>query len=325
LGGAPEVPSIIRPAVLVVVAAACRIGYDLPSDLDAAGGGDGGGADAVIADAPGSDSRSCAGVPFGPPVLVPEVSSPGQEWSPTLSNDLLTLYFSSDRPGGAGGFDIWMAQRASPTAPFDPPTNLTGLNTASNEGGASISQNDLRLYLQSDMAGPRGLYVSGRASPTDAFGPGIYLDIPISDAASPDVTADERTLYFGSTDPGGMGDLDVWAVTRQGGGVDWEAPANVTAVNTPGYDHAPSIDGSGLTLYLEGDRVDTVAMDVLVASRDDVAEPFRTPVIDPVASVLGTGEYDPDISYDGTTLVMALHRSDGIGLTDVWIASRTCP
>ena len=34
------------------------------------------------------------------------------EQGPTLSKDGLILYFGSDRPGGSGGFDIWVSRRA---------------------------------------------------------------------------------------------------------------------------------------------------------------------------------------------------------------------
>ena len=38
------------------------------------------------------------------------------DYYPCLSGDELTLYFGSERPGGAGSCDIWIASRATVTA-----------------------------------------------------------------------------------------------------------------------------------------------------------------------------------------------------------------
>jgi OOP family OmpA-OmpF porin len=61
------------------------------------------------------------------------INSEFQEWSPNLSDDLRTLYFSSNRPGGKGSFDIYKAQRLDDTwlnwsnpEPVDPPVNSAG-------------------------------------------------------------------------------------------------------------------------------------------------------------------------------------------------------
>jgi len=41
----------------------------------------------------------------------PVVNSNFQEWSPSLSQDGKTLFFSSNRPGGSGSFDVYQTQR----------------------------------------------------------------------------------------------------------------------------------------------------------------------------------------------------------------------
>ncbi|MFV2070385.1 MAG: hypothetical protein ACC645_25755, partial [Pirellulales bacterium] len=51
------------------------------------------------------------------------------ERAPHISTDGLFLFFDSDRPGGMGASDLWMARRASPSGPFSNAVNLGGLNT----------------------------------------------------------------------------------------------------------------------------------------------------------------------------------------------------
>ena len=43
---------------------------------------------------------------------------------PIQSPDGLSLYIASNRPGGRGGLDIWMASRSSATSPWGAPVNL---------------------------------------------------------------------------------------------------------------------------------------------------------------------------------------------------------
>src|SRR5438270_13865906 len=51
--------------------------------------------------------------------LGPVVNSSSNEQNATLARDGLSLYFSSNRPGGAGNLDIWVSQRAC-AIPDDP-------------------------------------------------------------------------------------------------------------------------------------------------------------------------------------------------------------
>src|SRR5437773_12165093 len=50
---------------------------------------------------------------WSPPVnLGPTVNTGFIDAGPALSKDGLSLYFNSNRPGGYGGNDIWVSQRA---------------------------------------------------------------------------------------------------------------------------------------------------------------------------------------------------------------------
>src|SRR5437667_10628878 len=71
----------------------------------------------LAAEAAGVDQPAYG--PWGTPVnLGPVVNSPANEQHPAISKDGLSLYVSSDRPGGLGGTDIWVSQRASVDDPW---------------------------------------------------------------------------------------------------------------------------------------------------------------------------------------------------------------
>jgi len=73
--------------------------------------------------------------PWGDPVnLGPVVNSPSNDQHPAISKDGLSLYITSDRPGGLGGSDIWVSQRASSGDPWGAPENLgPNINSAGND------------------------------------------------------------------------------------------------------------------------------------------------------------------------------------------------
>ena len=89
---------------------------------------------------------------WSPPVnLGPSINSDFNDAGPALSKDGLSLFFSSGRPGGMGGNDIWVSQRASREDPWSEPVNLgPTVNTAFNEDVPSFSRDMHTMYFNSD-------------------------------------------------------------------------------------------------------------------------------------------------------------------------------
>src|SRR5690349_18775276 len=56
--------------------------------------------------------------------LGPVVNSAASELGPALSGDGLSLYISVTKPGGFGGNDIWVSQRATVSDAWGAPVNL---------------------------------------------------------------------------------------------------------------------------------------------------------------------------------------------------------
>jgi hypothetical protein len=94
--------------------------------------------------------------PWGQPVnLGQNVNSASMENAPTLSRDGHLLFFGSNRPGGCGGFDIWVAYRRHTHDDFDwePAVNLgCVINTAFDEDGPN--------YFEDEESGVTTLYSS---------------------------------------------------------------------------------------------------------------------------------------------------------------------
>jgi hypothetical protein len=96
--------------------------------------------------------------PWSLPVnLGPVVNSDYYELNGQLSSDGLTLFFESDRPGGLGGYDIWVAVRKSIDDRWGPPINLgPPVNTVGEDGLGAVSADGKTLYFAGDRPGGWG-------------------------------------------------------------------------------------------------------------------------------------------------------------------------
>lgn len=86
---------------------------------------------------------------FATPVEHQQLNSPGNQSSPVVGRDELTLYFSTTRSdGGAlGGQDIWRATRDTIDDDFDPPEAVVELNTERDERPVWVAPDDCEIFL----------------------------------------------------------------------------------------------------------------------------------------------------------------------------------
>ncbi|MCL5279168.1 MAG: protein kinase, partial [Planctomycetes bacterium] len=155
---------------------------------------------------------------WGPPVnLGPTVNSSAEDWGASLSADGLDLYFTSNRAGGLGSYDLWMTTRATVNDNWGTPTNLgLSLNTPYNDTFPSISPDGLVLFFASTRPGGFGtmnLYMTRRATRKAPWGPPTNLGPTVNSNAIDNgvrVSADGSALCFFSNRQGGFGNGDIW-------------------------------------------------------------------------------------------------------------------
>jgi len=100
--------------------------------------------------------------------LVPGVNSAQEDMQPYVQRDALEIYFSSNRPGGKGGADIWMSSRDKARDAWSAPVNLGDrVNSAAGESRPSLSWDGSTLYFGSTRPSTPGatdsnIYVSFR-------------------------------------------------------------------------------------------------------------------------------------------------------------------
>ena len=163
---------------------------------------------------------------WGEPELVYLGDSAYNYVHPFISDDELTIYFASNKPGGEGGYDIYRATRAKKSAKFSNITNLgKNVNTAGQEVFPSL-RNDQEFYFSSDgHPGMGGLDIFlSRIDNNGNFGPAENLMSPINSAGDDiGIMFDENEAidpqsqspymakgYFSSNRPGGKGGDDIY-------------------------------------------------------------------------------------------------------------------
>jgi len=203
--------------------------------------------------------RASGGDKWGAPEnLGPLVNSSGMDSGACVSADGLELYFCSNRPGGYGKTDLYVARRATRTSPWEASTNLGPLvNTAQGEGGPAVSPDGLELYFSSARPGGYGkndAYVSTRATRNDPWGTPVNLGPAVNSPGSDDVRSlspDGLVMVFGSDRPGGFGtEEDGYMTTRASRSAPWQPAVNLgLVVNRAGY-NMPGMSADGSALHI---------------------------------------------------------------------------
>lgn len=94
---------------------------------------------------------------FSTPARVAELSSADNELWPVVRADGLEMFFSSTRPGGMGGLDIWVSSRGSLDDRWSAPVNAgPAINSSSGDQRSSITGDGLEMVFFSPRAGGLG-------------------------------------------------------------------------------------------------------------------------------------------------------------------------
>ena len=219
-------------------------------------------------------TRVAASDPFGAPQPVAALNTSGFETSAAIAGDGLTLWFGSDRAGGAGGVDIWAAQRASRGAAWSTPVNVVALSSPSDDIPRPPGQHGLVMPMASGRPAPRNsngeyqTYFAQRGSigaPFAAPVPIPELDYASRSTVDAFLTDDGLTLFFSSApaagDAGtragtdaGPASSDLYVAWRRSTGEPFSITQPLDDLNTADSERDPWLSPDGRTLYFTSDR-----------------------------------------------------------------------
>jgi hypothetical protein len=194
-----------------------------------------------------------------PQNLGPPINSLADEHAFCISADGLVLYFGSNQSGGSGGYDLWVATRATTGDPWGEPSNLgSTVNSEYTDICPSLSADGLSLYFSGGPYIPRpeglgqgDIWVTTRATVSDPWGPpenlGAAVNSPYREM-SPSISSDGRVLFYQSNRSGTA--ADIWMTTRATTDDDWEPAVRLELpISSPEPDPTPFISADGSTLY----------------------------------------------------------------------------
>jgi len=158
----------------------------------------------------------------------------------------------------------------------------------------------------------------------------INLGVPVNSLYSDYgsfISADSLSLYFISGRPDGSRSRsgDIWVATRETPQDPWVEPVNLgPTVNSPDEECGVCLSGNGLELCFASDRPGGLGgRDLWITTRASVSAPWGEPVN--LGSLINDAANDdnPCFTADGLSLIFNSGRSDGYGVADLWVSTRS--
>lgn len=225
-----------------------------------------------------------------------------------LSADELTIYFSSTRPGGMGGFDIYFATRPSISAPFGNITPAPGVNTPGNERTPRITADGLSLYSMTATSTAAALRISLATRPNTAVDfselkPVANINGALDDA-DPYLVAGGNAMYLANDM---TGNLDLYRTAKAGGAFATPTPVSGVDLVTTATENNPVVTVDELTMFFGSTRPGAVGgtgdFDIYQARRASVADGFGAAI--PLTQLNTAGADVPNwVSPDGCHLYL---------------------
>jgi hypothetical protein len=279
---------------------------------DAGSSGDTGAADASTACDPSK--------PFGVITALAPLNGSTDDAVGRLTGDELSIYFASQREGGVGATDVYVATRSVRTSPFGLPAVVRGVSTTGNDYDPAISEDGLSLVVSqyNGAANNFDLFLYERASASAAFDGGSTIpaiDSP-NDDTEPSFARHDQTLCFARSSS------LIYCSDKSGG--MFGTPTAQAALTTGGSGLPyPTESADGLLMYFGSKRaVGAGGVDIWVATRATVNDTFGAPVN--VSELNSPLDDQPTwLSEDACRLYFQSNRAGGKGGLDLYVAERS--
>jgi hypothetical protein len=256
---------------------------------------------------------------------------------PIQAPDGLSLYMASNRPGGKGGLDIWMATRSSTSDPWGAPESLPEpINSASDDFCPTPLHGEKLLFVSRRVVtgvtcGLGDIYVA-RLSPAHGWGEPEHLacapDGPNSELDEQGPSYAQGRLYFSRSalPAGNTGEL---FVSRKHGDMSFEGATAIAELNdSSANDIQPNVRKDGREIVFSSNRSGGAGgQDIWAATRDGVEDAWSAPVNLGANVNTGLGESRPSLSWDAEQLLFgragpAGTGEGGTGASDIYVATR---
>jgi Tol biopolymer transport system component len=306
----PYTNSVRTLAALVLAAAGCgRVGFADRS------------ADARVPTGEAAPDASLLAQPFTNVTEVAVINGAGtSEDDPTLTGDLLEIFFDSDRPGGMGNGDIWTAKRATAADPFGTPTLVAELASPADDTTPEVSLDGLTMYFASDrtVTGNRDIYMTTRPDRASAWSMPVRVaelsTSALDDSAEPLPDGLHLVMSTQAYSP----TVDLELATRASTTDPWGAPVLLPGLSDPSLDESQQCSNPETTvIYFVCNRAPSVGDAIFVGTRPDASSSFTVTYVPELDS--SATDADPWLSPDLHTIYFSSKRK---GTYDIFMATR---
>lgn len=262
----------------------------------------------------------------------PDINTEFPEYSPVISLDGQSLYFTSRRTWENNATedyrdpkfyqypeDIYLSY-VKEDGGWTKPRRLDFCNGQNNEATIAISTDERRIYAYQDVTGMGDIYYSEFAENKFSIleqlnTQGVNTKFWETHCT---VTPDGNNMYFVSERPGGFGGRDIYRLVKMPDG-SWSEPQNLGPnINTPYDEESPFLMVDNKTMYFASNGPGSMGgFDIFVTVRDDNNE-WSTP-INLGYPINKTGD---DLFYtttiDGLKGYLSSFRPEGHGEKDIY-------
>lgn len=209
-----------------------------------------------------------------------------RDFSPAyVSEDYNEIFFTSTREDATGNethgatgqnFADLFSSSMDRKGKWSIPVPVESLNSEFEDGTPNISSDFSTLYFTRCKKGKNqqlGCQILSSSASAGKWGePKVEFEA-LGDSVStahPAISPDGLTLYFVSDMPGGLGENDIWKVTRDTEGGSWGSPVNLgEQINTPGNELYPFVHADGALYFSSDSRVGLGGLDIYRATKDE--------------------------------------------------------
>ncbi len=246
------------------------------------------------------------------PTRLPFINSDGIDWAPSVADDSLHMIFSSNRPGH---HELFTTSRQSVDDDWPVGVQITELATLSDEEDDATLSADLReMYFGKMM-----LFRTTRPDLQSPWGSRQVIvpgDFDLVQGA--ELTRDDLRLYFSAGSP----IEDLYVMERSNPSASFGPYVQVMPDPDPNGDSGyPTLSADELELFLSSEH--NGERDIYTSRRASRAASFPPATVVNELSDPGTEDWDPELSFDGTTMWLASNRAGSQGM-DIHVATRTC-
>lgn len=250
---------------------------------------------------------------WGDPQPLASLNTDADELGPAFSSDGKFLFFSSDREGGQGGYDLWVSRNED--GEWSAPVNLgPGINTALDEIDPFIRRPMDEPGNTGNRLHPAGLYYASN-QPAEGEPPAQLPRWRGTARVEPVPQSENFDIFLARIEAEETAEARPWTFVQ---------PERLAHLNTPGRDAMPAVTQLGDLIYFASTRaVGAGGFDLFSARWHPEAHRAPQSLGAPVNTA--ANDTDPALFDDGHHLIFSSDRGAGEAPIFQLFATHTTP